>query len=189
MNNKHQIEMTNDRINASKVLRRLALPCALALAANLLVGWPLMARADQAPDPTKVQCQLQPNSLHFGRVTLHRVPLLQGEGEALVSCHNPSQQAALIEITLAFPTMGPQPAVLQSSHDALGVSFFLDAQFSEYWGDGTNGAQALHMAVKLGPGEARVLRLPVHALLHNRRDARAGAYMVNLPIQLTTLTK
>jgi hypothetical protein len=38
-------------------------------------------------------------------------------------------------------------------------------------------------------GERRVLRLPVHALLKNRRDARVGHYRVHVPVQLTTLPR
>jgi hypothetical protein len=33
------------------------------------------------------------------------------------------------------------------------------------------------------------LRLPVHALLQNRRDAKAGLYLVHVPVQITAVPR
>jgi hypothetical protein len=39
------------------------------------------------------------------------------------------------------------------------------------------------------PGEHRLLRLPVYALLHKPRTAAAGVYLSHVPVTLTTLQR
>jgi hypothetical protein len=173
----------NRSVNSPKWARSLGFFCALSL---LQISFPYQARAEAALDNDPVKCTLQSSSLNFGRITLHRSALVQGEGEVVVGCQNISQEVQSVELFLGFSTIGSHTAVLRSAHDALAVNFFLDAQFSDHWGDGANGAKALQMMLKLGPGEHRLLRLPVHALLQNRRDAQAGMYVINAPIKLTT---
>lgn len=168
---------------------RRKIAATIALFAALMQGCPSLVWAEAALVLEPVQCTLQSNSLNFGQITLQRPALVKGEGEVQVACQNLSQQVQSMEIRLGFPFMGANTAMLQSNRGALHVSFFLDAQRTERWGDGANGAQALKVLVKLEPGERRLIRLPVYAVLENRRDARAGAYVLNAPVQLTTLLR
>ena len=168
------------RSRVPRVLSRLGLCCAMASAGT--------ASAATAPDdPTAIQCSLESARLEFGRLTLQRPPPIAGEGEAVVVCQNPSASVRRAEITLAFPTMGPQTAMLQGGKGQLAVAFYRDAQFAERWGDDHNAAPAVKVLVELGPGERRRLRMPVHALLQIRRDAPAGLYQAQIAMTLTTL--
>lgn len=168
------------------------LACAMAISACGLQWTPIVAWAGTITDATpagdlaQVQCRLESASLNFGRLNLQRQSLVVGEGEAVVVCQNPSTGVRHVELTLAFPTMGLQTALLQASQDTLAVAFYRDAQFTERWGDDRNGAPALRVILELGPGERRRLCLPVHALLQNRRGAGAGVYQALIPITLTT---
>jgi len=167
-------------------MSKFVLICALAM---LQMSVPSPASAESASVQDSVQCILQSSSLNFGRLTLLRSVLVQGVGEVVLGCQNLSPEVQSVEIFLGFPTIGSHTAVLQSTDDALAVNFFLDAQFTEHWGDDSNGAKSLKLLLKLGPGEHKLLRLPVHALLQNRRDAQAGVYLINAPVKLTTLQR
>jgi spore coat protein U-like protein len=134
----------------------------------------------------QVQCSLESASLNFGRLNLQQQFRVVGEGEVVVVCHNPSTGVRHVELTLAFPTMGLQTALLLASQGTLAVAVYRDAQFAERWGDNRNGAPALRVILGLGSGERRRLRLPVYALLQNRHDAGAGVYHAYIPITLTT---
>ena len=161
----------------------------LAASAIALLWSPCVTHAGPADDTSEVHCVLQSASLNFGRLNLQRPPPVAGEGEAMVACQNTATEMRRVELSLTFPTMGLQTALLQSSHGSLAVAFYRDAQFAERWGDDSHGAAALHVPLELGPGERRQLRLPVYALLHNPRDAAAGVYLVQVPITLTTLSR
>ena len=177
-----------------KPTRRRAwlLVCAIAMSAYGLQVSPIVAwagaktDASLAGDLAQVQCSLESASLNFGRLNLQQQFRVVGEGEAVVVCQNPSTGVRHVELTLAFPTMGLQTALLQASQGTLVVAFYRDAQFAERWGDDRNGAPALRFILGLGSGERRRLRLPVYALLQNRHDAGAGVYHAHIPITLTT---
>jgi hypothetical protein len=178
----------------AKPNRRLArlLACAIVMAAGSLQVNPIEAWAGAIRDAppagglAQVQCRIESASLNFGRINPQREFRVVGEGEAVVVCRNPSTGMRRVELTLAFPTMGLQTALLQASQGTLAVAFYRDAQFAERWGDDRNGAPALRVILELDPGERRRLRLPVHALLQNRRDAGAGLYQAQIPVTLTT---
>lgn len=136
-----------------------------------------------------VECTLQSTRLSFGTLTQQRPTQVQGEGEVIVACQNLSPTVRTVDITVGFSSMGAHTAMLQSSQDALAVDFFLDVQCAERWGDGNNGGRTLQASVRLAPGEHRQLRLPVHALLQNRRDAKAGLYLVHVPVQITAVPR
>jgi spore coat protein U-like protein len=162
----------------------------LATCVNAWLLWsPCAAHAGPDVDASAVHCILQSASLNFGRLNLKLPPPVAGEGEAMVACQNMSTEVRRVELSLAFATMGPQTALLQSSHGSLAVAFYRDAQFAWRWGDDRNGTAALHVTLELAPGERKELRLPVYALLHNPRDAAAGVYLTHVPVTLTTLPK
>ncbi|PUE09303.1 hypothetical protein B9Z51_10480 [Limnohabitans sp. T6-5] len=161
---------------------------ALALFVGILLACPDGVHAG-TDDLASVECNLQSTRLNFGTLARYRPLLVQGEGEVTVTCQNLSQEVRTVDISVAFSRNGSHTALLQSGHDALYVDFFLDAQLVQFWGDGSNGGQALQVILKLGPGERKLLHLPVHALLQNRRDARAGEYLVQVPIQMTTVPR
>lgn len=148
-----------------------------------------MSHAGPTVDSSEVHCVLQSATLNFGRFNLQRSPPVAGEGEAVVACQNTATELRRVELALAFPTMGPQTALLQSGHGSLAMAFYRDAQFSVRWGDDRDGAAALRVLLELAPGERRQLRMPVYALLHNLRDAAAGVYLTHVPVTVTTLAK
>ncbi|EMS81582.1 spore coat protein U domain-containing protein [Desulfotignum phosphitoxidans] len=168
------------------------LACAMAMSIFFLQWRPVMVWAGAATDDSlagdlaQVQCSLVSASLNFGRLNLRQPSRIVGEGEVVVVCLNPSTAVRHTELALAFPTMGRQTALLRAGQSTLAAAFYRDAQFTEPWGDDRNGARALRVILELGPGERRRLRLPVHALLQNRRDASAGVYHTLIPITLTT---
>lgn len=159
---------------------------AVVLAVLLALTCPLLAHAVPAVDFAWVECSLQSTRLGFGTLARGNSPSIRGEGEVVMACQNLSQDVRSVGISVGFPSMGSHTALLQASHGALAVDFFLDAQLTEHWGNGSNGSSACQVLVKLGPGEYRLLRLPVYALLQNRRDASAGNYLVHVPLQMTT---
>lgn len=167
------------------------LACAITVSAYSLQLGPIVAwagaKAVASPtgDLAQVHCSLESASLNFGRLNLQQLRVV-GEGEAVVVCQNSSTGVRHVELTLAFPTMGLQTALLQANQSTLAVAFYRDAQFAERWGDDRNGAPALHIILGLSSGERRRLRLPVYALLQNRHDAGAGVYNAHIPIELTT---
>ena len=161
---------------------------ALALFAGMGVSCPDGVHASPAV-PASVECNIQATRLDFGTLARYRPLWVQGEGEVTVTCQNLSQDVRSVEISVTFSRMGSHTALLQSGQDDLVVDFFLDAQWAQPWGDGSNGGQALQVVVKLEPGERKLLRLPVHALLKNRRDARAGVYLVQVPLQMTVVPR
>jgi spore coat protein U-like protein len=161
---------------------------ALALFAGMGLSCPDGVHASPA-DLATVECNIQSTRLNFGTLTRTQPLWVQGEGEVTVTCQNLSQDVRTVEISVTFSRMGSHTALLQSGHDALVVDFFLDAQWTQYWGDGSNGGQALQVVMILEPGERKLLHLPVHALLQNRRDARAGVYLVHIPLQMTAVPR
>jgi spore coat protein U-like protein len=137
-------------------------------------------------DLSQIQCVLASANLDFGRINTQRAAFITGEGEMVVVCQNQSVTARREELTLAFPTMGSQSALLHSGTSALPVMFYHDAQFAEYWGDDHNGASAMRVQLDLGPHEQQRLHFPVHALLQNRQGSAAGIYHSFIPVTLTT---
>ena len=169
-----------------RLAQGLAFSRALVLSASLLLVAAELGHGAELPADTAVQCALQSSRLHFGRLSMQGSAVVHGKGELVVVCQNLAQEARNVELVVGFPTMGTPSVTLQSGRYALPVSFFLDAQYSIRWGDGSGGAQVLQLLVRLGPAEERTLHLPVYALLRNRREARAGAYLMQVPVQLTT---
>jgi len=169
---------------------RRALCTSLALAIETLIvclpGCPTPIHAETASNAADVQCTPQSTNLRFGQLNQQRPLLVTGEGEIVLVCQNLSHEVRSVELGLGLPTMGRRAAALQSGHGALAASFFLDGQYTQPWGDDTNGASAWHGLIMLNPAERRLLRLPIYAQLQNRRDARAGVYQANVPLQLTT---
>jgi len=137
-------------------------------------------------DLSQIQCVLASANLNFGRINLQQAAQITGEGEMVVVCQNLSVTARREELTLAFPTMGSQSALLHSGTSALPVMFYHDAQFTEHWGDDHNGASAMRVMLDLGPHEQQRLHFSVHALLQNRHDTAAGIYYSPIPVTLTT---
>lgn len=156
--------------------------------ACVVLACPESAQAAPTLD-APVECTLQSTRLSFGTLSQQRPSRVQGEGEVIVACQNLSQDVRTVDIAVGFSSMGAHTAVLQSNHDALAVDFFQDAQSAQRWGDGSNGGRTLQISVRLAPGEHRLLRLPVHALLQNRRDAKAGLYLVHVPVQITAVPR
>ena len=169
--------MTGHAIQGLRVLGAMALALLWAACASA---------ADAADNSAEVNCLLQSASLNFGRLGLHRPPLVAGEGEMVVVCQNTATALRRVNLTLAFPTMGHATALLQSSHGSLAVAFFHDAQFAVRWGEDGKGLAALHIPLELGPGERKLLHLPVYALLQNPPGAPAGVYLVNLPVTVSS---
>jgi hypothetical protein len=171
--------------------RAWLLVCAIAISvcslqASSILAW-AGAKTDASPagDLAQAHCSLESAIIKFGRLNLQQQFRVAGEGEAVVVCQNPSNGVRHVELTLAFPTMGLQTALLQASQGTLAVAIYRDAQFAERWGDDRNGAPAVRVILDLNPGELR-LRLSVYALLQNRHDAVAGEYHAYIPITLTT---
>lgn len=182
------------RRQVTKPIRRRVwlLACTMiAMSAYSLQVSPIRAWAgtdsDTSPagDSAQVQCVLDSASLNFGRISPQQHLRVVGEGEAVVVCQNLSTGVRHVELTLAFPTMGLQTALLQASQGTLAAAFYRDAQFAERWGDDRNGAPAVRVMLDLNSGERRRLRLPVYALLQNRHAAVAGEYHAYIPITLT----
>jgi len=136
-----------------------------------------------------VHCLVQSARLNFGRLNLQRPPQVAGEGEVVVACQNTSSEGRRVTLSVLFPTAGVQTAFLQSGNEALAVVFYRDAQWTVRWGDDLNGAAALRVDMDFTPGEQRLLRLPVYALLHKPRTAAAGLYMSHVPVMLTTMPR
>ncbi|PUE31757.1 spore coat protein U domain-containing protein [Limnohabitans sp. Jir72] len=148
-----------------------------------------LACAGALDDTSAVHCLVQSASLNFGRLNLQRPPPVPGEGEVVVACQNTASEVRRVTLSLTFPTMGVQTALLQSGHGAMPVVFYRDAQFAVRWGDDLNGAAALRVALDFTPGEHTVLRLPVYALLHSPRVVAAGVYLSHVPVTVTTLQR
>lgn len=135
-----------------------------------------------------VQCTLQSTRLHFGTLTMstmHRVP---GQGEILVACQNPSPMVQWVDLSVSQMASGRGAVTLQPQKAGLKAEFFLDAQATLPWGDGTQGTRSLQMRVRLDPGAYQVFRLPVHALLYRPVDAPAGVYGANMHLTMTCST-
>ena len=133
-----------------------------------------------------VRCLVQSGQLNFGRLNLQHASPVTGEGEAVVACQNTSSDPQRVTLTLQFPSWQGQTARLQSGRSSLPVTFYRDAQFALRWGDDLQGAEGLAVALDMGPGESRVLRLPVYALLHTPRGVVAGVYLSLVPLTLIT---
>lgn len=132
----------------------------------------------------QIDCVLAGATLNFGNLDPRTRATYPGVGEINVICTNRSRVVRSAMLTLAFPTMGAQESRLQGRQDALAVSFFRDALFTERWGDDRNGATALRIAVEIMPGEQRRLRVPVHARLQSPHESTAGVYNTQVPIVL-----
>lgn len=132
----------------------------------------------------QIDCVLAGATLNFGNLDPRTRTTYPGVGEITVVCTNHSRVVRSAMLTLAFPTMGAQEARLQGRQEALAVSFYRDAHFTERWGDDRNGATALHITVEIMPGEQRRLRIPVHAQLQSPHGSTAGVYNTQVPIVL-----
>lgn len=165
-------------------------PGAWALAAVMAFASPCgWVHAATAEDNTPVQCRVQSAQLNFGR--LHAPQALQviGEGEAVLSCHNTANNPRRVTLTLSFPTLGQQAAVLTQGPSALPVHFYRDAQLSQRWGDDLNGAAAWTLALDMAAAEHRLLHVPVHAVLFTARGMAPGLYLGRVPLTLSTLAR
>jgi spore coat protein U-like protein len=150
---------------------------------------PDSSRAALASELAPVECLLQSTQLDFGTMARYAPLWVKGEGEVVVACQNHSPSARSATVSVGLLGRGLHSAVLRSGDDALVVDFFLDAQMTQTWGDGVQGGPSWQGLLHLAGGERRILRLPVHALLKNRRDAKVGQYRVHVPVQLTTLPR
>ena len=174
--------------------RRLpASPPARALLAALCLGLSCACANVRAQVPTaatsrseaaQVDCALGGAALDFGSLDPRTRTTYQGVGEITVVCTNHSRVVRSAMLTLAFPTMEAQGFRLQGRQEALAVSFYRDALFTERWGDDRAGATAMRIAVELKPGEQRRLRIPVRALLQAPRESTAGPYNAQVAIVL-----
>lgn len=164
----------------------LRIACMLAAGALGVLWRPGAAQAEADHDTAGVQCVVQSASLNFGRLNLQRSPWVVGEGAARVACQNNTPEVRRVMLSVAFPGLGPQTAVLQSGHSALAVVFYQDARHTVRWGDDRNGAEALHLGLELTPGERKQLHLPVYAVLHSPQHAAVGVYLTHIPLTLTT---
>lgn len=171
-----------------RACRRLALYLALTLGCS---AWDASAAAASAgppgdaaleSDPAQIRCSLESARLDFGHLQWPLRTRYVGVGEITAICHNPSGGTRRAELTLAFPTMGRQGAVLRRSRGTLTLTFYRDPQLAERWDDNRNGAG---IVLELLPGEQRRLRLSVYAVLHADRNAEAGVYTTQLPITLS----
>jgi len=169
--------------------RSIRIEWAVALLVGVLCGCPGPARAIATTDLAPVACALQSTQMDFGTMARHGPLWVHGEGEVVVTCENLSPFARSVSLSLGFLGRTSHSAMLRSSADALSVDFFLDAQMTQPWGDGVHGGPLWQAVVRLDEGERRILRLAVHARVRNRRDAKAGQYRVQVPVQLTTLPR
>ena len=166
-------------------LRSLRLGRLTACAAiGLCGGWTVCAGGQDAA--WAVRCLVQSGQLNFGRLNLQHTSPVTGEGEAVVACQNTSSDPQRVTLSLQFPSGQGQTARLQSGRSSLPVTFYRDAQFALRWGDDLQGAEGLTVALDMGPGESRVLRVPVYALLHTPRGVAAGVYLSLVPLTLMT---
>jgi len=151
---------------------------------GLCGGWTVCAGGQDTA--WAVHCLAQSGQLNFGRLNLQHTSPVTGEGEAVVACQNTSSDPQRVTLSLQFPSGQGQTARLQSGRSSLPVTFYRDAQFALRWGDDLQGAEGLAVALDMGPGESRVLRLPVYALLHTQRGVVAGVYLSVVPLTLIT---
>ena len=166
-------------------LRSLRLVRLTACAAiGLCGGWTVCAGGQDSA--WAVRCIVQSGQLNFGRLNLQHTSPVTGEGEAVVACQNTSSDPQRVTLSLQFPSGQGQTARLQSGRSSLPVTFYRDAQFALRWGDDLQGAEGLTVALDMGPGESRVLRVPVYALLHTPRGVAAGVYLSLVLLTLIT---
>lgn len=135
-----------------------------------------------------VVCRVQSGDLRFGVLNPHSPSSPShgvGEGLIVLSCQNLTQAAQSHAVSLAISVA--QSRLRSNNHpkNALTVGFFHDPIRSQAWGDGRNGGAPLKLLVQLLPGEHRLLRLPVHALLQGFHQAPVGAYQAQVPLSLT----
>lgn len=169
--------------------RQIGFSLAFAWVASVLWACPDRARAATAGEFAPIECSLQSTQVDFGTMARHAPLWVHGEGEVVVACQNVSPVARSATVAVGLLGRGAHSSLLRSGDDALAVDFFLDAHMTQPWGDGVQGGPTWQAQLHLVGGERRVLRLPVHALLKNRRDARVGHYRVHVPVQLTTLPR
>ncbi|CAK0745301.1 Spore coat protein U-like protein [Gammaproteobacteria bacterium] len=155
----------------------------IAMAAWWL-NFPLRHATASEINSAQIYCTLEAASLNFGHLHLRQRAATVGVGEIVVVCRNYSRTSCRIDVTLAFPTMGQQKALLRAKRGTLPVTFYHDSQFVERWGDDRNGASASHVVVELTPGELRRLRVPVYSLLQTSHDTAAGSYYAQIPVTL-----
>jgi hypothetical protein len=167
------------RLRSLRLVRLTA--CAVL---SLCGGWTVCAGGQDAA--WAVRCLVQSGQLNFGRLNLQHTSPVTGEGEAVVACQNTSSDPQRVTLSLQFPSWQGQTARLQSGRSRLPVTFYRDAQFALRWGDDLQGADGLTVPLDMGPGESRVLRLPVYALLHTPRGVAAGVYLSLVPLKLMT---
>ncbi|CAK0748367.1 Spore coat protein U-like protein [Gammaproteobacteria bacterium] len=167
----------------SATRRRLAWLPMIAMAA-LWLSFSLHHAAASEINSAQIYCALEAASLNFGHLHLRQRAATVGVGAIVVVCRNYSKISYRIDVTLAFPTMGQQKALLRAKQGTLPVAFYHDAQFVERWGDDRNGASASHIVVELTPGEQRRLRVPVYSLLQTSHDTPAGSYYGQIPVTL-----
>lgn len=148
-----------------------------------------MVYADPLNDTLTVHCLVQSARLNFGRLNLQRPSPVAGEGEVVVACQNNSSEVRRVTLSVMFPSMGVQTALLQSGQGVLPVIFYRDPQFAVRWGNDLNGAGTMRVDMDFKAGEHSLLRLPVYALLHKPGNAAAGVYMSHVPVTLTTLPR
>lgn len=162
----------------------VALPWVIACASP----WGLVCAATPE-DSSPVQCSVQSALLNFGRLHAQHPLQVIGEGEAVLNCHNTANDPRRVTLTLSFPTLGLQSAVLTQGPSALPVHFYRDAQLSQRWGDDQNGAASWTIALDMVAAEHRLLRVPVHAVLFTARGMAPGLYIGRVPLMVYTLAR
>lgn len=130
-------------------------------------------------------CRVQSGDLRFGALNPSTPARWEGVGVVVLNCENRSQTAQSTVIHLGISATHTPMHANGPSSQALSVAFFLDPNRSQVWGDGHNGGEPLRWPVQLAPGEHRLLRLPVHALLQHANNAPVGSYQVHVPLTLT----
>lgn len=173
---------------AMHLLHKSTLALAWPWAMACVGPWGLVGAATP-DDSSPVQCSVQSAQLNFGRLRAQHPLQVIGEGEAVLSCHNTANESRRVTLTLLFPTLGQQAAVLTHGPSAFPVHFYRDAQLSQRWGDDPNGAAAWTMALDMVAAEHRLLRVPVHAVLFTTRGMAPGLYLGRVPLTLSTLAR
>ena len=184
------IEPTGER---QRTRQLPASPPARALLAALCLGLSCASATVLAQVPTlatssigaaQVDCAVAGATLNFGNLDPRTRNAYPGVGEITVVCTNHSRAVRSATLTLALATMEAQGFRLQGRQEALAISFYRDALFTDRWGDDRNGATAMRISVEVMPGEQRRLRIPVHARLQAARESTAGTYNAQFPIVL-----
>ena len=164
-------------------MSRYTITATLLLGLFVLVAGASPAQSEDAS--VSVTCRVQSGDLRFGVLNLSGPARRMGEGVVVINCQNRSSLAQTTVMNLGISVIQIPMHANGPSKDTLTVAFFHDFNRSQAWGDGHNGGQPLRWPIQLAPGEHRLLRLPVFALLQSSSTAPVGAYQVQVPLTIT----